>query len=79
MRGTKRKKKKLELGGVCMIRTERNIVIAFYWNVLGLFDIVDALEDGQTMTNTRHPHSFEVIVEKSNQSLADNLVLCRQG
>ena len=52
-------------------------MIALYGNVLGLLHIVDALENGQSMADTRNPHGFQVIVQQSYQGLADNLVFCQ--
>lgn len=38
-------------------------MIALNGDILGFLDIVDALEDGQAMSNASDAHSLEIIVE----------------
>jgi len=49
-------------------------MITFDWNVLLDLEIIDSLEDGQSMSHTRNSHLLQVIVLQSYQSLADNVV-----
>lgn len=56
------------------MRTQRNIVVALYRDFLSLLDLIDALEDCQTVTDTVDAHLLQIIMQQGNQSLAYNLV-----
>jgi hypothetical protein len=49
-------------------------MVALYWHVLRLFDIVDTFEDRETMTDAVDPHGFEIIVHQRHKSLTDDLI-----
>jgi len=46
-------------------------------DILGLFDIVHALEDGEPVTDAGDAHAFEIIVQQRHQGLPHNVVVCR--
>jgi hypothetical protein len=49
-------------------------VIALNGDILLDFDVVDALEDSESMSDTRDAHLFQIIVLQCYKSFADNLV-----
>jgi hypothetical protein len=54
-------------------------LVALNWDILSLFDVVDALEDRQTVTNTGNAHALEIVVQQGNQGLSNNVVFCKQA
>lgn len=49
-------------------------MIAFYGYILRLLDIVDALQNGQSVTHAGDAHRFEVIMQQGHQSFANNFI-----
>ena len=47
-------------------------------DILGLLDIVDALQDCQSVADPVDPHCFEVVVPQGNEGLADNVIFWRE-
>jgi hypothetical protein len=43
---------------------------------LRLLDVVDTLQNCQTMTHACDPHALEVIMLKGYERLADDFILC---
>ncbi len=56
-------------------RTERDIVVALYGHVLRPLDVVDALQDGQAVADAGDAHLLQVVVQQSDQGLADDLIV----
>lgn len=54
-------------------------MIALHGYVLGLLHIVNALQDGKSMSHARNAHALQVIVVQGHQGLSDNLILCVEG
>jgi hypothetical protein len=54
-------------------------LVALNWDILSLFNVVDALEDRQTVTNTSDAHALEIVVQQGNQGLANNVVFCEDA
>lgn len=53
-------------------------MVAFYRHILGLLDIVHAFQYGESVADTCNAHRLEVVVQQSDQGLADDLVVCTQ-
>lgn len=51
-------------------------MVAFDGNILGLLDIIDTFQNGQSMANAGNAHAFQVIMLEGYQRFADDLVLC---
>lgn len=51
-------------------------MVALYRNVLLDLDVVDALENRESVPNTRHPHLLQIVMLQCYKCLADNLVFC---
>jgi hypothetical protein len=49
-------------------------VVRFHRHILRLFDIKNALENGQPVSDTGNPHALEVVMQQRNQRLANNFV-----
>ena len=45
-------------------------------NVLLDLDVVDAFEDRESMSHTRHSHLLQIIMLQRYQCLANNLIFC---
>jgi hypothetical protein len=51
-------------------------VVALDGNVLLDLDIIYALENGEAMSNTGHPHLLQIVMLQCYQCLANNFIFC---
>ena len=56
--------------------TEWNVMIWIKWNVLFDFGLVHTLQDSQPMSHTGNTHFLQFIMFESDESFADNFILC---
>jgi hypothetical protein len=56
--------------------TWRDVVVRFNGNVLVDFQIVNVLQDGQSVSDTGYAHLFQLIVLECDKRLALNAVFC---
>ena len=68
-RKKRKKRKKIETP------TQWHVVIALNGHILRLFDVVYALENGQTMADTADAHALEILVQQRDESFANNVVV----
>lgn len=49
-------------------------MVAFDRNLLCLFDLVDALQNRQTVADTGNSHLLQIVVLQGDKSLANNVI-----
>lgn len=56
--------------------TQRYIVVALYRDVLGLFDIVNTLQDGQAVADAGDAHRLQILVQQCDEGFSNNVIFC---
>jgi hypothetical protein len=59
-----------------MERTRGNVVVGFDGNIVLQFEVIDGLEDGETLADCRHADLLELLSVEEGQDVAANTVFC---